>query len=137
LVDALRGRENGNPYVAPGDIVVVSSADLVAVIGNVKKTEIVFVEGMTMMRAIKLAGGVWQSSDLVMVRIHRSSNGVLTRDPIIVSLKAIKERRIEDVPLQPWDIVEVSDGLGRFRLLRPGYPVWDPPLMPRKEKSVA
>lgn len=90
-----------------------------------------------MMRAIKLAGGVWQSSDLVMVRIHRSSNGVLTRDPIIVSLKAIKERRIEDVPLQPWDIVEVSDGLGRFRLLRPGYPVWDPPLMPRKEKSVA
>lgn len=97
LIDALRGRENGNPYVAPGDIVVVSGADLVAVIGNVRKTEVVFtevifVDGMTMMRAIELAGGVRQSSDLVMVRIHRSSNGVLTRDPIIVSLKAIKER---------------------------------------------
>ena len=133
LVDVLRGREDGNPYVVPGDIVVVSSADLVAVIGNVRKTEIVFVDGMTLMRAIDLAGGVWQSSDLVIVRIHRSSNGVLTRDLIIVSLKAIKERRLEDVPLQPWDIVEVSDELGHFRFLRPGYPIWDPPLMPRKD----
>jgi len=137
LVDVLRGREDGNPYVVPGDIVVVSSADLVAVIGNVRKTEIVFVDGMTLMRAIDLAGGVWQSSGLVMVRIHRSSNGVLTRDLIIVSLKAIKERRLEDVPLQPWDVVEISDELGHFRFLRPGYPIWDPPLMPRKEKSVS
>jgi protein involved in polysaccharide export with SLBB domain len=137
LVDVLRGREDGNPYVVPGDIVVVSSADLVAVIGNVRKTEILFVDGMTLMRAIDLAGGVWQSSDLVMVRIHRSSNGVLTRDLIIVSLKAIKERRLEDVPLQPWDVVEISDELGHFRFLRPGYPIWDPPLMPRKEKSVS
>jgi protein involved in polysaccharide export with SLBB domain len=141
LVDALRGRENGNPYVAPGDIVVVSSADLVAVIGNVRKTEvvfteIVFVDGMTMLRAIELAGGVWQSSDLVIVRIHRTSNGVPTRDPIIVSLKAIKERRIDDVPLQRWDVVEVSDELGHFRLLKREYPIWDPPLIPRKEKFV-
>lgn len=140
LVDALRGRESGNLYVAPGDIVVVSSADLVAVIGNVKKTEvvfteIVFVEGMTMMRAIELAGGVRQSSDLVMVRIHRSANGVSTRDPITVSLKAIKERRIDDVPLQPWDIVEVSDKLGHFQLPKLSNPAWDPPLFPRKDNS--
>jgi protein involved in polysaccharide export with SLBB domain len=142
LVDALRGRESGNPCVVPGDVVVVTSADLVAVIGNVRKTEvvfseIVFVDGMTMMRAIELAGGIRQSSDLVMVRIHRSSKGVLTRDPITVSLKAIKKWSIDDVPLQPWDVVEVSDKLGHFRLLKPGHPFWDPPLIPRKEKSVS
>lgn len=135
LADVVRGRENENPYLAPGDIVVVSGADLVAVIGSVKKTEIVFVDGMTMMRAIELAGGVGKNGELVLVRIYRTSIEGPRRDPIIVNLKAIKERRIEDVLLQPWDLIEVSDELGHFRAPKFSNPIWDPPLVPRKDSS--
>jgi protein involved in polysaccharide export with SLBB domain len=134
LAGVLRGRERGNPYVAPGDIVVVVGADSVFVVGNVRKTEMVFVEGMTMMRAIELAGGV-RMSDLVAIRIHRSSIGGPRRDPIIVSLRAIREQRAEDLMLEPWDIVEVSDELGHFQLPKLSNPAWDPPLFPRKDNS--
>jgi protein involved in polysaccharide export with SLBB domain len=102
-------------------------------IGNVKKTEIVFVNGMTLMRAVDLAGGVERNSEMVRVRIGRAA--VAGSDPIIINLKAIKERRIEDVPLQPWDVIEVSDQEGRFPRLKLSNPIWDPPLIPRKDSS--
>ena len=137
LIDVLRGRENGNPYVVPGDIVVVPEADSVFIMGNVRKAEaLAFVEGMTATRAIALAGGFIMSSDLVAIRIHRTSIGGSQRDPIIISLKSIREHRTEDVLLQPWDIVEVSDDRGHFQPLKPlGPPTRDSPLGPRKDTS--
>lgn len=143
LVDVLRGRENGNPYVVPGDMVMVPEADSIFVMGNViTQRSIRFSEGMTVTRAIAMAGGVIRSSDLVVVRIHRSSSGAPRQDPIIVNLRSILKRGIEDVLLQPWDVVEVSDGLGHFQAPRmspptwdPPLPKWNPPLHPRKETS--
>jgi protein involved in polysaccharide export with SLBB domain len=145
LADVLRDLESGNPYVAPGDIVMVPEADSIFVMGNVRKAEaLAFVEGMTMTRAIALAGGVvGRSSELVTVRIHRTSIAGVRQDPIIVNLrKSIRERGTEDVLLQPWDIVEVSDELGHFQVPRMSSPTWDPPLprwnpplRPRRETS--
>jgi len=137
LVDVLQGRKKGNPQVKAGDVVVVPSADLVAVIRNVKKTEIVFVDGMTVTRVVELAGGVGRNSEKVMVRIYRAPVPGHRFDPITLNLKAIKQGRIEDVPLQPWDVIEVSDPSGHFQLLMPvpSRPFWDPPLMPRKDSS--
>lgn len=137
LIDVLHGRENGNPYVAPGDIVVVPEADSVFVIGNViTGRSIAFNEGMTVTRAIAMAGVVvGRGSDLVTVRIHRKTSDGTRQDPIIVRLKAILDGHAENVLLQPWDIVEVSDGLGHFQVPRMSPPTWDPPLRPRKETS--
>lgn len=143
LVDVLRGRENGNPYVVPGDMVMVPEADSIFVMGNViTQRSIRFSEGMTVTRAIVMAGGVIRSSDLVVVRIHRSSSGAPLQDPIIVNLRSILKRGIEDVLLQPWDVAEVSDWLGHFQVPRMSPPAWDsplpkwhPPLHPRKETS--
>jgi hypothetical protein len=142
LVDSLHGRENGNPYVTPGDIVVVAEADSVFVIGNVI-TQIRFSEGITVTRAIAMAGGVvGRGGDLVRVRIHRKTSDGIRQDPIIVRLKAILDGHAENVLLQPWDIVQVSDGLGHFQEPRmspptwdPPLPKWNPPLHPRKETS--
>lgn len=137
LVDVLGGRENGNPYLTPGDIVVVPEADSVFVIGNViRGRSIAFNKGMTVTRAIAMAGVVvGRGGDLVTVRIHRNTSDGTRQDPIIVRLKAILDGHAENVLLQPWDIVEVSDGLGHFRPLQPLTPIWDPPLKPRKEDS--
>lgn len=141
LVDVLRGRENQNPYVVPGDFVMVPEADAIFVMGNViTQRSIRFSEGMTVTRAIAMVGGVRKSSDLVMTRVHRSSSGATPQDPIIVSLKSILKRGTEEVLLQPWDTVEVSDELGHFQVPRmspptwdPPLPKWNPPLRPRKE----
>jgi protein involved in polysaccharide export with SLBB domain len=143
LSDVLRGREHGNPYVVPGDIVMVPEADPVFVMGNViTQRSIRFSEGMTVTRAIAMTGGVMRSTGLVVIRIHRTAIAGPGRDAIIVSLKAIKERRIEDVSLKPLDVVEVSDELGHFKKPRLSTPAWDsplpkwnPPLNPHSEPS--
>jgi len=143
LVDVLRGGENGNPYVAPGDIVMVPEADSVFVLGNVTKLRSIrFSEGMTVTRAIAMAGVVVKSSALVVIRIHRTSAGASRPNPIIVNLRAVIRDRTEDVVLQPNDVVEVSDELGHFQVPRMSSPTWDsplpkwnPPLHPRRQTS--
>jgi protein involved in polysaccharide export with SLBB domain len=144
LADVLHGRENGNPYVAPGDIVMVLEADSVFVMGNViAARSIAFNGGMTVTRAIAMAGGVvGRGSDLVTLRIHRKTPDGTLQNPVIVRLKAILDGHAENVLLQPWDVVEVSDELGHFQVPRmsnpiwdPPLPKWDPPLAPRKDIS--
>jgi len=142
LVDVLRGRENQNPYVVPGDTVMVSEADSVFVLGNVTKQRgIRFSEGMTVTGAIAMVGGVLRSSAIVAIRVHRTSSKG-RQQPVIVRLKAILDGHAENILLQPWDAVEVSDELGRFQVPRTSVPIWDPPppkwnppLTPRKDIS--
>ena len=136
LAEVLHGRESENPYVVAGEIVVIPESDSVFVVGNVRKQRGLAVsEGMTVTRAIALVGGVGKSSGLVTVRVHRNSSGGPRRDPIIVRLSAIIQGRTEDVLLQPWDIVEVSDDFGHFQSPKLSPPTWDPPLLPRKDNS--
>ena len=142
LVDVLRGDENGNPFVAPGDIVIVPEAELVFVIGAWREIRILFVRGMTVTRAIAMAGGLISSSALTTIRIYRTSSNGRRPEPIMINLKAITEGRAEDPLLKPLDLVYVSDDQGHFRPLRLSPPTWDPPLPklnpplhPRKEAS--
>ena len=143
LLEVLRGPESGNPYVVAGDIVIVPEADPIFVIGNVVGGRSVrFSEGMTVTRAIALAGVAVGNSELVTVRIFRNSSEGTRQEPIIIRLKAVLNGHAENVLLQPWDIVEVSDGLGHFlgpRLSPPGWdpplPKWNPPLHLRWETS--
>ena len=137
LVDVLHGDENGNPFVAPGDIVIVPTADSVFVIGAWRETQIVFVQGMIMTRAIALAGGPFRSSALTTIRIYRISSNGRRPEPIVINLRAITEGRAEDPLLKPWDIVDVSDDQGNFRRPRLLNPIWDPPLVPRQDSSAS
>jgi protein involved in polysaccharide export with SLBB domain len=136
LLNVLRGLKSENPYVVRGDIVIVLEADSVFIIGNVRTPRSIhFSEGMTVTKAIAIAGGAVRSSRLVTIRIHRNGSYWTARDPIVVDLKAVLDGHAENVLLQPWNIVEVSDELGHFRRLRPTTPIWDPPLKPRKEDT--
>jgi protein involved in polysaccharide export with SLBB domain len=141
LVDVLRDRENRNPLVVPGDIVIVPEVISIFVMGNVIEPKVIrLVERMTVTRALALAGGVGRGGQLVVIRIYRNSPDATRQGRIIVSLRAILEGHAADVLLQPLDVVEVSDELGHFRSLRPREwltPIWDPPLGPRKDTSGA
>jgi SLBB domain len=131
LPAALEGKEDANPYVMPGDIVIVSQVELVFVIGNVpSQKSLIYREGVTLTRAIAMVGGVSKSSDLVGIRIYRNSATRPRPNPLTFNLKAVLDSRSEDPVLQPSDIIEISDESGKFGLpMSP--PLWDPLLMPR------
>ena len=135
----LKGRENA-AYVEAGDLVIVPEAQWVSVIGNaLRQQTFVYREGMTLKRAIALAGGVARSSDLVRVKIHRLGSAGNYSEIIVVDLKAVIQGWSEDPLLRPFDTLEVSDEQGKFLSegpgkIRPKY-YWDPPLFPRKSPN--
>lgn len=114
----------------------VPQGQVVFVIGNVINARgIAFREELSVMRAIAMAGGVRKVNDLVSIRIHRklAPRRYMTA---AVNLKAIIKGIVAAPLLQPGDIVEVSNGQGHF-LLPDSFgsppPLWDPPLIRRKE----
>jgi SLBB domain len=144
LAGVLGAKENGGPSLTPGDIVVVDEVRVVYITGNVaRKQEVKFTEDLTVSKAIAFAGGVAMSSDLVVIRIIRRWNMFVK--PILVDLKAVRESRADDIKLEPWDIVDVSDAQGHFQS-RPSSPHFgdppinsphfgDPPIKSRKDNS--
>ncbi len=108
LSDTLRGDPKANPYLEPGDIVTLPEADQVYVVGNVySPLTVPLKEPITLTQAIAMAGGVKQDSKKDRVRIVRQGPGSATRQEIVVDLLAIEKKRLEDVALQPNDIIEV------------------------------
>ena len=116
--DVRSGREDANPYVRPGDVISLSEAPQVFVIGNVREPKsIPLRERITLTTAIAMAGGTMEASKTDQVRIERQAAGGVSKDVIVVNLNAIKKRQAEDVLLQPGDIVDVPTSTGG-RLLR-------------------
>lgn len=125
---ALAGKEEANPYVVSGDLVVVPEAELVFVIGNgSSQKSVVYREGVTLTQAIGAVGNVAGNSELVRVRLHRNPANGPGPLPLIFTLKAVLDKRNEDPVLQPRDIIEISDETGKFS--SPFSPTqFDPPL---------
>ncbi len=117
LRDTLRGEEQANPYVRPGDMVSVPEAEQVFVVGNVMKpTPIPLKEPITLSRAVAMAGGVMPDSKTDAVRLIRQAPGSMTKNEQIVDLRAINRHKAEDILLQPNDVVEVPTSSGKTLL---------------------
>lgn len=113
LNDTLRGDEDANPYVEPGDIVTIPEADQVYVVGNVYSPKSLSLrEPITVSRAIAMAGGPLRDSKTDKVRILRQTVGG-TQAEMFVNLNAIAQKKAEDVQLRPNDIVEVPESTGK------------------------
>jgi len=141
LLAALQGQASAKPYVEVGDVVVVPETNVVFVFvaGDLlQQRSLVYVQGITLTRAIALAEGVTTGSDLTRVKIHRKVATGEAAEKLIFNLKAIVQGQVEDPLLRPLDILEVSDQQGRFLLDGPrrlNWPTWDPPLLPRKSPN--
>ncbi len=108
LAELRAGKEEADPYIWPGDIVLVNEAEPVYVIGAVvAPREIPLREGLTLARAIAMSGGA-QRLAKDEVAIYRTKPGLVGQETLKFDYNAIKKGRLADVPLQPYDIIDVG-----------------------------
>lgn len=108
LDDVPRGSENSDPELQRGDVVLVSEADRVYVVGNVVKPQALILKAtMTLTQALTLAGGVLPDTRTERIRLIRQVPGSTARTEITVDLKAIRKHKADDLVLEPNDIIDV------------------------------
>jgi len=113
LSKTLRGIDQSNPYVQPGDIITVTEAEQAFILGNVlKPSPILLKEPTTVSHAIAMAGGTLPDGNKEKIRIIRQAAGSTDKTEIAVDLKAINKHQAEDILLQGGDIVEVPGATG-------------------------
>jgi polysaccharide export outer membrane protein len=118
LTETLRGDEQANPFVRPGDVISIAEAEQAYVVGNVLRPSIISLkERVTVSRAIAMSGGLMPDTKTERVRIVRQAPDSASKTELFVDLKAIDKRKAEDVVLQAGDIVDVPTAGGK-RLLR-------------------
>jgi polysaccharide biosynthesis/export protein len=115
LTETLKGVQEANPFVQPGDIVSVPDADQVFVVGYVYSPRAIPLKdkAITVSRAIAMAGGPQRDSKTSRIRIVRQVAEGDKKMEIIVDLKAIETQKAEDIALLPNDIVEVPSSTGK------------------------
>lgn len=115
LADVFSGSDATNPYLMAGDLVRVNQAEVkqAYIVGNVKAaTTVNLKEPVTLSRAIAMAGGISTGGQMSKIKISRQLKGTVTKTDMIVDLKAINNRQIEDVLLESNDIVDVPGPSG-------------------------
>ena len=97
-----------DPFIRPGDIVIVTEGLPVYVTGLViQPGPIVLKEHMTLQRAIAQAGGLQRlaKSEVFIYRQKEGANGI---EPLKFNYDDIKKGRAQDPLLQPYDIIDVG-----------------------------
>jgi polysaccharide export outer membrane protein len=106
--DLKMGKEQADPFIRPGDIIIVTEGDPVYVTGAVvQPRELVMKDQLTLGRAIAMAGGPVHMANTAEVHIYRQVDGKISQEDLKFSYDAIRRGRQEDVPLKPYDIVDV------------------------------
>ena len=121
LADAFKGGDQANPIIVAGDIVRIVPADqLNAYIqGNVKSSlTINLKDPVTLTQAIAMAGGPASGAEMEKVKIRRQIPGSVNRNEMIANVKAINQGKIDDILLQPNDIIEVPGPTGAKKIFQ-------------------
>lgn len=118
IQDLKAGMVEANPFIRPGDYIIVTEAEPVYVTGSVVAPQGVYMrDQLTLSLAIAMVGGVRKEAKTSDVRIYRQKPGSKEQQTIKVDLSAIKKNQAPDVLLQPYDVVEVSEA-GMFSAQR-------------------
>ena len=108
LSELVSGVEKANPYVQPGDVVIVTEVGSIYMLGNVKTPqEISRKAPLTLTQALEIAGGLLPETRTNKIAIYRAQGDRIGALTVIVDLKAIKKHRVPDPVLQPYDIIDV------------------------------
>jgi polysaccharide export outer membrane protein len=110
LTSVKQGKDESNPIIYPGDIIIVHRAAPVYVIGEVMALrEIPLTEkGLSLTEAIAQAGGFSRQAKTKEIKIRRLKANSREREIINVNYEAIKKGLQKDIMLEPEDIVEVG-----------------------------
>ena len=114
LNDTLKGKDEANPFMQPGDVVSLPDADQVFVIGHVNAPQAIPLRDkvLTVSRAIAMAGGPARDGKTSQVRIVRQTVTGEKKE-IVVNLDAVRKQKAIDIVLNPDDIIEVGASTGK------------------------
>ena len=108
VTDARAGVEKGDPFIRPGDIVIVTEGEPIYVTGAVvQPQQMILKDGMSLARAIMMAGGATRQAKTSDVHIYRVKEGKIGSEDIKVNYEAIRKGQEKDILLQAYDIVDV------------------------------
>lgn len=108
ITDLKGGSAENNPYIRPGDIVIVNEGEPVFVTGMVVRPDAVVIKDeLTMTRAIAMVGGMQKMANTSQVHIYRKTAGKLSQEPMRIDYDAIRKGKAPDVLLQAYDIIDV------------------------------
>jgi polysaccharide export outer membrane protein len=108
--DLKMGKEDADPFIRPGDIVIVTEGDPVYVTGSVTNPrELVIRDQLTLGRAIAMAGGPSRLARTNEVHIYRQKEGQAGQDTLSFNYDAIKRGKVPDPVLKAFDIVDVGE----------------------------
>lgn len=118
-VDDLKaGKAEANPFIRPGDYIIVTEAEPVYITGSVTSPQGVFMrDHLTLSTALAMVGGARKEAKANEIRIYRLKAGSADRDTILVDLAAIKKGQKPDFLLQAFDVIEVPEA-GMFSAQR-------------------
>lgn len=108
IVDLKGGSAANNPYIRPGDIVIVNEGEPVFITGAVMAPrELVIKDQITLARAIAMAGGPQKLANTGQVHIYRKKDGQIGQTDLTFDYDAIRKGKAPDVLLQAYDIIDV------------------------------
>lgn len=104
------GKEEANPIVYPGDVIVVQKASPVYITGEVVAPQGIFLKegGTTLTEAIAKIGGPKREAKTKDIKIYRLKANSKDRDILTANYDLIKKGEQKDILLEPYDIVEVD-----------------------------
>jgi polysaccharide export outer membrane protein len=104
------GKEDSNPIIYPGDVIVIEKAKPVYITGEVVSPQGIYLKegGTSLTEAIAKIGGVKREAKTRDIKIYRLKSGVKERELISANYDEIKKGTQKDIMLEPYDIVEVD-----------------------------
>ena len=115
----MSGGDSHNPFIEPHDVIRVSKAGVVYVMGAVEKPggfPIKDQEMLTVLRAVSLASGTVRYASPQKARLIRSVEGA--KQEIPVRIQDMVEGKLADMPMQADDILFVPDSRAKSALGR-------------------
>lgn len=114
IKDVLLGLPESNPFIRPGDIISVPETDQVFVTGMVVKPGPISVRTqVTLMQALGMAGGFMPDAARNRVRVVRQDPATKIREEFIFNVDQIRQKKSEDIVLQPNDVVDVPGSIAK------------------------
>jgi polysaccharide export outer membrane protein len=114
------GMPDANPFIRPGDYVLVTEAEPVYITGAVMSPGGLYLRDQLMLsRALAMVGGARKEAKLQDVRVYRQVPGSPNQEVIHVDVAAIKKNQKPDFLLQAYDVIEVTEA-GMFSSSRIG-----------------
>ncbi len=114
LKDLLTGSADANLYVNPGDIISLPEAEQIFVTGFVVRPGAFSLNTrITLTQAIGMSGGYMPDADKKKIRLSRQTGENSSATTQLINVEDIQKRKIEDIVLQPNDLIEVPNSTGK------------------------